>query len=695
MSIVRKIKRAVRGEVNPRTAALEALRRSRVAITRRNERAQLQDSNQQPARLRARFVAMGLPELLAHFRSRSQPVFLPGFSFAPDVEPIGPSELMAAADQIVNHTWSIFGSAPHNFGDPIDWQREPFSGKNWPLDYHADLSLIRKDGSDVRVLWELNRLPQLLTLARAWGISKDQRYAAEFLDQIESWQLQNPYGLGANWSCAMEVALRSMNLLGAFEIFRHSELLDESKLLGLLSVFDQHGTFIQRNLEFSYVVTSNHYLSDVVGLLWLGIMLPELVASADWREFGLREMLREMDKQILPDGADFESSTGYHRFVLELFLYTFILCRANAIKIEDRYWTILQRMLDYMRTYLRPDGRAPLLGDSDSGQVFPIRAHEADDHAYVLALGAVLFNDANLVPAGLAMPEEVPWIFGPRATSDYENLMSKGADIASVGFPNAGIYVLRKGDLSLIFNANDAGIGGRGSHGHNDALSIEVSACGVPFVVDPGTYVYTADLRERHAFRSTAYHSTIEIDGGEQNSTEIEWPFVIGNEAKPRVLLWEPGEMIDRVSAEHDGYRELSEPVTHRRSVTFQKQQRWWLVDDEFSGSGEHDFAARFHLSAGLEVSLASETDVWSEDKRNGAKLLIRSLDVTASPKFENQFTSKNYGSKEPSVTVCWHVRAGAPVRLRWLLVPVCRNQDESEIAIRIEQAQRYLANKQ
>ena len=53
-------------------------------------------------------------------------------------------------------------------------------------------------------------------------------------------------------------------------------------------------------------------------------------------------MLREMDKQILPDGADYESSTGYHRLVTELFLYSFLLCRRSDISLhgarERRQW---------------------------------------------------------------------------------------------------------------------------------------------------------------------------------------------------------------------------------------------------------------------------------------------------------------------------------------------------------------------
>ena len=676
MSIVRKIKRAVRGEVDAKTAALEALRRSRVALSQRSERAKIEQTQLQTARLRAPFAGMAPAELLNHFRNRSQPHFLPGFTGSKDKAqrrffPRESDELLARAEQIlVKHTWPIMGLGDKSFGDAVDWLRDPVSGASWPLDYHADVNLNRGDGSDARVLWELNRLPHFITLARAYAVTGDERFTTEFLQQLESWRSQNPYGYGPNWNCAMEVALRAVNLLGAFEVFRHSPFFDKQTLAQTLAIFDHHGTFIRGNLEFSYIATSNHYLSDVVGLVWLGVMLPELDQASAWREFGLQEMLRELDKQVLDDGADFESSTGYHRFVLELFLYTFILCRSNEIDIEERYRDKLRGMLNYMRAYLRPDGRAPLIGDSDGGQVFPIRVRDAADHAYVLAVGGVLLKDATLLPGELSMPEEVLWILGEEAADEYQELKLTKTTESSAAFPDAGLYILRAGDLYLNFNTSDAGIGGRGSHGHNDALSIEVSAGGVAFIVDPGTYVYTADLKERHRFRSTAYHSTVEIDGEEQSTTEEQFPFVIGNEAKPKALLWETGANVDRVSAEHVGYRRLPEPVTHRRSITFNKQQRWWLVEDEFQGSGEHDLAVRFHLNAGLEVSLANDTSVCVSSKSNEARLFIVSLDVKKEPELESQFTSSNYHAKSDSTTACWKMRAQVPCRFRWVLIP-------------------------
>ena len=125
--------------------------------------------------------------------------------------------LLALAEQIITkHTWPIMGLGDKSFGDPIDWLRDPVSDANWPLDYHADMNLNRGDGSDVRVLWELNRLPHLITLARAYAVTGDERFTTEYLQQLASWRSQNPYGYGPNWNCAMEVALRAINLLGAF-----------------------------------------------------------------------------------------------------------------------------------------------------------------------------------------------------------------------------------------------------------------------------------------------------------------------------------------------------------------------------------------------------------------------------------------------------------------------------------------------
>src|SRR5947209_5037989 len=263
-SLIPKLRRALRGEVNARTLALEAWRRSRAARTRRQERASLEQLAKTPARLRAEFARLSPSELPDHFRKRTTPKFLQGFhalsqtaNLQRHLFPFETAQLLERASRIKDeHCWPLLGYGERCFGESIKWLRDPLSNILWPLDYHADLKIIRNDGSDARVLWEVNRLSHLLTLGRAFAVTDDERFASEIFSELNGWREQNPLGRGPNWACAMEVSLRAMNLLATFELVRRSVAMNEETLLSLLQMFDQHGAHIRRNLEFSYIATS-------------------------------------------------------------------------------------------------------------------------------------------------------------------------------------------------------------------------------------------------------------------------------------------------------------------------------------------------------------------------------------------------------------------------------------------------------
>lgn len=679
MSISSKIKTIFRGDIPFYDLPRELLRRKRATDRHKIERRELDEINNSPARLTAQYGSLTAAELLTHFRDRSTSFFrISGCDnrdqiakLQSELFPDETAHLIASADRIVrDSSWELAGFGALQFNAENVWRRDPISGKDWGTDYHADVVVHQNDGSDIRVLWELNRFGHAITLARAFAATNDEAYAETFFSHIESWMRQNPMGRGANWNCAMEVALRVINLIAAFDIFRRAEACTEERLSQILRLFDQHGRFILDNNEFSYVATSNHYLSDVVGLFWIGTLLPELRDAAQWKEFRLREILHEMDKQILPDGADFEASTGYHKFVTEMLLFSFLLAERNSIEIPERYWGKLRGMLEYIRGIIRPDGCVPLIGDADGSQIVPVIKRDADDQAYLLALGAVVFDEPKFKASATLTPE-VLWILGEKGTDAFRALAVMAEPPRITSFPDAGSYLMRDGDLYLHFNANDCGVNGRGSHGHNDALSIEVSAFGRPFIVDPGSYAYNLDREARQLFRSTAYHSTLEIDGLEQNSTNASTPFVIGNEAKPRVLDWETNDKLDLVVAEHYGYRRLNAPVTHRRTVEFLKGDEYWTIEDNLLGKGTHDFRFHFHFAEGLDVGIHEPSVVAACDKISNVRLLIFALDCDEEPVFKPNFVSRNYGSKMASQSACWTVRSTVPCRFRWLIMPI------------------------
>ena len=144
----------------------------------------------------------------------------------------------------------------------------------------------------------------------------------------------------------------------------------------------------------------------------------------------------------------------------------------------------------------------PCLAIQIAARCFHYLGVVGDDHGYLLAIGAALFDDAELKNDKQPAPPELLWMLGEEGVRKYQTL-KPDATSASQQFPDAGVYLLRNDDLYLLLNASSAGLKGRGSHGHNDALSIEVSVCGRAFIVDPGTFVYTADL---HATSTVSLH---------------------------------------------------------------------------------------------------------------------------------------------------------------------------------------------
>ena len=135
-------------------------------------------------------------------------------------------------------------------------------------------------------------------------------------------------------------------------------------------------------------------------------------------------------------------------------------------------------------------------------------------------------------------------------------------------------------------------------------------------------------------------------------------PFVIGNEAKPRVLEWKTSDDLDKLVAEHYGYS----PLVHRRSITFNKRERSWLIEDEFLGEGEHVYEVRFHFAPEVDVRVRGVSVEWRSDN---VSLVITSLNSKVEPVLESQPVSRDYGQMSDAVSACWRI-SGQPGKLSW-----------------------------
>ena len=227
-----------------------------------------------------------------------------------------------SAEQICTHRFDLLGSGLTDLGPQIDWHRDFKGGFCWdPRGFSSRLRYGDVIGADVKVPWELSRFQHLATLGKAYWLTNDSRYATEFVAQLTHWMAENPPQFGVNWACTMDVAIRAFNWLWGYSFFHDAPQVTPAFRRALAGSLLAHGRHVRRNLERGADgITSNHYLADLVGLVGLGFACPIFHEAQAWREFSLTETFREIERQVHPDGGDYESSIPYHRLVAEIVL---------------------------------------------------------------------------------------------------------------------------------------------------------------------------------------------------------------------------------------------------------------------------------------------------------------------------------------------------------------------------------------
>lgn len=579
------------------------------------------------------------------------------------------------ADLILEHTFNILGSGPVNLGPTIDWQRDFKSGFVWEKQFYKDTKHIRlEDSSDIKVPWELSRFHHFSTLGRAYCISGDEKYAREFVDQLLDWIRQNPPRIGVNWYNSMEVAIRLANWICAYFFFKDSPCFtQEIKKVFFRNVLIQQ-IFIYHNLEFGYQrsndgsqLNGNHYVADLIGLILPCTVFPDLFSKKLHRQ-ALKWLYHEIQYQVNPDGVHYELSIGYHRLMIEFFLSIALLMTRNGKKLPQFMSATIQRMLEFVMAYIKPDGLAPQVRDTDNGRLFSFSNNDINDHRYLLNIGAVLFNRQDFKAAFPSFSQEALWWLGPTGFNMFCNIPKVEKNPGSRVFSKSGFYFMRKYDDYLIALCAGVGRRGYGGHGHNDALSFELYTQGRNVLVDPGSYVYSADPVGRNLFRSTAYHNTIRVDGAEINDFDPNQLFSLPEQAYPRVKRWVSNEKYDLWIASHSGYQKLPGKVNHCRAIFYNKIRRYWRAIDYLTGEGSHRIEIFFHFGLGLVPKRDKYHSIIVQDETSFQFGIKFKNDDDWDISFEEGWISPSYGIKKRAWIACCRRETNIPIKICFIM---------------------------
>lgn len=570
------------------------------------------------------------------------------------------------AEQICTRRFDLLGYEALDFGREIDWHLDPVNGIRAPealwfripfLDFNAV--------GDHKVIWELNRHQHLVTLARAFLLTSDNRYIDELQAQWYAWQPANRYPNGINWASSLEVAFRSLSWIWIDRLLAGRGV--DKLRADLAPAIAQHTRYIEKYLS-TYFAPNTHLLGEAVALYFAGTLYPQFASAARWRRRGWEIVENAAAIQVLPDGMHFEQSTYYHVYALDMFLHARLLAARNGEAIPSELDAVIARMAEALRAQSQA-GAAPRFGDDDGGRLFDPRRNRTGHMLDPLTTAAALYRRADFKAAACGtLREESLWLLGLEGLAEFDRLPVEPHPPASTRCAASGAYCLVATEPVVREVIVDAGPHGYGSggHGHADALSLQWIAQGRHWLTDPGAFCYPLPLG-RNRFRGTAAHNTLEVDGLDQ--AEPAAAFNWSTKPESRIERWVTSPLLDVFTASHDGYARLPDPVIHRRWV-FSWKTGLLFVRDVALGRAAHDLAINWHLGPDFQL-LRELPRARTFAGPDGAALTFVSCDEPGwtGEAIDGEW-SPAYGASTPAAVLRYRARVALPVEFAVALAP-------------------------
>ncbi len=525
-------------------------------------------------------------KIIEYYRNRENPKYL--FSLK-DAECLVDDKILDDAEKVMEH--DIFG---YKFNGPIDWMFNPTV----------------ETSRDNEWSWSLFRTIYWQPLARAYALTKDEKYTKEFLSQMhsfrEAWpadEFLNDFTFvpkqpfpGTAWR-TIETGIRVYTTwLPVFEIFRHSSVWSSEDLACFLLGLRDHALFLMGHYS-NHDRSSNWLSMETSALLQIAIMFPEFKESKEWFNTAYSRVMHEVRFCFSDNGIHMEKTPIYHMVASIAFTQALVMCRLNNIYVPDYAWEVIRRSALYICSLIKPDLSTPMIGDADRDD---LTTRRADTSIYEGMNLSFYPKDLNELRAYMNQMYE---LFGDQEFKYFASLREQGSQPKEKDFKfsEEGIYVLRTGWDSnadyLCTHSTQLELGERSTHSHNDCMHAEITLKGEDILVDSGRYIYRSSIWKdwRAYFCSALAHNTLYVDNHEMG--EIKG---VDRRRNVRCLCHYFGnkEGLKIVDLSHNGYAYLADPVFHRRKLILAPNSVAVLIDYVDGPANEnHDFRLMYNFN--------------------------------------------------------------------------------------------------
>ena len=450
---------------------------------------------------------------------------------------------------------------------------------------------------DIRSIWEPARLQHLAFLSlyilqNPTLANKDKEIIKKYIKRsLFKWFNDNPFPYGLHYISAMECALRIPVFVYCFKAL--DDVLTKEEVKEIAQQIFINAWFVFNRLSL-YSSVGNHTIAECTGLIFAALSI-DCPFSKKWLDVAIQLLKQEAYHQILDDGGPAEQSLNYHRFILDLLWLSKNMLEINGNNELKEVEYRLKKGEKFLSCFYYDKDKYPSIGDSD---------------------------DAHAIAPGV-----------------YPIIRSNPQKVGYYLFQTSGYSVIRTDKILFIFDHSPLGMPPLYNHGHADALSVIIIKNGIPFLIDTGTYKYNKELELRKYFKGTKAHNTVTIDDKDQAVQETS--FIWSHPYRCHLERIYTTEKDLYISAYHDGYKRLSNPVFHRRTVSFFDNE-FFIIKDSFWGEGTHKFELNFHLADG---SMVKKIDRWWQIENKKESIFICSVDEYDFNLTKN-FSSPCYGVK-------------------------------------------------
>lgn len=273
--------------------------------------------------------------------------------------------------------------------------------------------------------------------------------------------------------------------------------------------------------KLEYHLLGNHLLENGFSLLFGAYYFQNEVFYKKAKKI----LTKELDEQILDDGAHFELSPMYHQLMLFRVLDCINLVQNNNWKNKDLLMFLEGKaslMLGWLENISYQNGEIPLFNDS-----------------------------ANKI--------------APSSKKLFEYASQLNIEITYKNLNQSGYRKITKENYECMLDIGEIGASYIPGHAHADTFNFELCIKEKPFIVDTGLSSYNIG-KQRNIERSTKAHNTVEINN--ENSSEVWGGFRVANRANIIELI----EKEDFIKATHDGYKKKFS-ILHTREWKFEKDK--------------------------------------------------------------------------------------------------------------------------